>query len=153
MQALVAVGVLKEFKKEILILILVIIGIIVYFAIKKARKDDETASKIEAEVKGSEKENKKIAESLGISEARVSILRKVAHDVAYNLGTLPTQKWTFGEDEEAVILLLNRCEDTAEILAVKQFYEDITQRDLTVDINKYLNNKERTRVNLFTDLK
>lgn len=152
MQTLVAVGVLKEFKKEILILILVIIGIITYFAVKKAMKADRTAGRIEAEVKGNDKENEEIAESLGVAKDRVASLRKIAYDVAYNLGTLPTQKWAMTEDEEAVILLLNKCDSDKEILAVSQFYEDITQRDLAVDIGKYLTNKQKTRIKLFTEL-
>lgn len=152
MQALVVAGVVKEFKKEILILILVIIGIIVFLAIKKAHKANRAAGRIDAEVKGKNRENKKIAESLGVEPDRVATLRKIAHDVAQNLGTLPTQKWQFWEDEEAVILLLNKCNSDKEILAVAQFYENLTQRDLAVDIGKYLTNRQKTRINLFTVL-
>lgn len=146
-------NVVKEFKKEILILILVIVAIVFYFKLKKDNEKNKIAKQITDLVKGNNFQNNQISEALGVEGSRISALRKISYSVAFELGTLPTQNTFFNtEDEEEVIYNLNLLNSDDEIIAVAEFYKELTHRNLKVDLDKYLSTSQLEEVELYTSL-
>lgn len=150
MQALVALKVVEKFKKEILILLLVIVAIVIFFAVKRAKKKNKIENKVNEVVQGNTKEDEQIANTLNVSADRVTALRKIAHQTAHELGTLPTQWSRFNtENEEGAIYQLNLAKSDKEFDAVGVFYEEITQRNLHTDIKKLMWNWQYKRIKFF----